>query len=471
MKILIVDDNLSLAKGLSTFLRQEGHEPQAAHSLKEALARLAQSTWDLIITDLKLPDGSGIEVIKRARGLTTSPEVILMTAYGNVETAVEAMKLGALDYLTKPVPMEEFAFRVDRVAKMRNLSSQAEVLKRANETLLESTGLTSPLDELVGSSPGILQVKELIRKAAPFPSTVLITGETGTGKEMVARAIHTLSPWSGGPFVRVNCASIPDTLFESELFGHEKGAFTDARERRIGRFEAARGGTLFLDEVGEVPINLQSKLLRALQEKEINRVGGTQPIIVDTRIVAATNRQLDSMAQQGSFREDLLYRLAVIRIHMPALRQRQEDIPAIADRLLSRLKTEFGKTDRHFSAETSELLQHMDWQGNVRELKNALERSIVMAPGPVLSPDLFLPMKTSNATSAASAHSSGEPSIAPAEKQKLIESLEELERTMIQQALERSNGVKSRAAEELGIPRTNLLYRMKRLGISAPDQD
>ncbi len=468
MNILIVDDNQSLVRGLLTFLREEGHSGFPAGTVQEAKILLEKRRFDLVITDLKLPDGEGLEVVKRARAVNPPPEVILMTAFGTVDTAVEAMKLGAQDYLTKPVPLEEFAFRIDRVGKLRQVSERVEKLERTNATLLESTGLTSPLQELVGDSPGMRGVKELLAKAAPFPSTVLLTGETGTGKEMVARAIHALSPGAQGPFVRVNCASIPDTLFESELFGHEKGAFTDARERRIGRFEAAQGGTLFLDEVGEVPAPLQPKLLRALQEKEIVRVGSSQPILVDTRIVAATNRNLDRMSTTGEFREDLLYRLAVIRIPIPPLRERREDIVPLANRLLERLRSDFGKPGLAFSPESLEILKGKDWRGNIRELRNAIERAVVLSEGDLLGPGSFEP--------GSSEPGSSEPVLRVAVGQEdrpgggagsLPEALEKLERSMIISALRKSDGVKARAAEELGIPRTNLLYRMKKLGLQS----
>ena len=467
MKILVVDDNQSIAKGLATFLKQDNHEPSTAGSLQDALAILAKTRFDLVITDLKLPDGSGIEVVRKARSNEEPAEVILMTAFGSIETAVEAMKLGAIDYLTKPVPLEEFAFRIDRVEKMRTLGTRVESLKRQNEVLLEEAGFTSALDDLVGSGPEIRAIKEMIRKTAAFPSTVLLSGETGTGKEMAARAIHFLSPWAPGPFVRVNCASIPETLFESELFGHEKGAFTDARERRIGRFEAAKGGTLFLDEVGEVPLALQSKLLRALQEKEITRVGSSQPMVVEARIVSATNRNLDEMVKSGNFREDLLYRLAVIKIHLPPLRDRRSDIPDISEKLLSRLKKDLGKPRLQLSQGAMETLKCHDWPGNVRELKNTLERAIVMSSGDVIGGELVSPDHQAKARLNQEAVPQPDPPTnkGPASQKGLNETLDEIEIKMIGNAMERANGVKARAAEELKIPRTNLIYRMKRLGI------
>jgi len=531
MNILVVDDNTSLARGLSTYLKQVGHIPFLATTVSEAGDLLAKQNFDLIITDLKLPDGEGLEVIRAARNSVNPPEVILMTAFGSVESAVEAMKLGAMDYLTKPVPLEEFAFRIDRVVKLRQTSQRAETLQRARDLLLESAGLASPIDEIVGNSPEIAHVKELIRKVAGFPSTVLLTGETGTGKEMAAHAIHALSPWADGPFVRVNCASIPDTLFESELFGHERGAFTDARERRIGRFESARGGTLFLDEVGEVPLSMQAKLLRALQEKEIVRVGGNVPIQVETRIVAATNRNLDRMTAGGQFRSDLLYRLAVVAISLPPLRSRRGDLPALAEHILQRYRLEFGRPDLRFDPESVEQLQKLPWPGNIRELKNVIERAVVMSEGDVLSGELFqsgsshakgpqapvnlapdtvaiLPGTLTGNPARSLAENlaeslTGNPVGCPTESLtesltksltesptesltesptesltesltesptespigSLTEALEHLERSMIERAFQQAGGVKARAAEALQISRTNLIYRMKKLGL------
>ncbi|MBF0410894.1 MAG: sigma-54-dependent Fis family transcriptional regulator [Candidatus Riflebacteria bacterium] len=455
MNILVVDDNRSLARALELFLKQENHDVTCGSSVAEGKAALEKQIFDLMITDLKLPDGSGIELIERARSLENPPEVILMTAFGTVETAVEAMKLGAMDYLTKPVPLEEFAFKINRISVLRQISQNNSSLQRANTELLESSGLAAPFDDIVCVSGKMSEVKELIRKAANYPSTVLFTGETGTGKEMAARALHAISGRSQKPFVRVNCASIPDTLFESELFGHEKGAFTDAREKRIGRFEAANGGSLFLDEVGEVPIHLQAKLLRALQEKEITRLGSGKAIKVDARIIAATNRDLEKMVHDGTFRSDLLYRLAVISVPIPALRERPEDIRVLAKHIVEKYRIEFGRTELIIPEETLRLLSSLKWPGNIRELKNSIERAVVFSEKNILTPELF--------TLNVSSHdNSSDNNVIPLSG-KLIESLDRIERRMILAALERNGGVKAKASEELGISRTNLIYRMKRL--------
>ena len=465
MNILIVDDNDSLARGLQICLQDEGYEACAVFGVEEAISKLKNNEYDLVITDLRLDDGSGLDVIKAARAteVELKPEVILMTAFGSVETSVEAMKLGAVDYLIKPVSMEEFIFRVGKIKDLRKLEKKNSVLQRSKKSLIESSGFQSPLEQIVGSSNGIMEVKKLIEKVAAFPSTVLITGETGVGKEMVARAVHNLSNRKDGPFVRVNCASIPATLFESELFGHEKGAFTDAKARRIGRFEASHGGTIFLDEVGEVPVELQAKLLRTLQEKEIVRVGGTKAIKVDTRIVAATNRNLESMVAEQKFREDLLYRLGVVTINIPPLRQRKSDVALLCKHLLQKLGNELGRPNLKISDSAIDHLTNLNWPGNIRELRNRLEMAIVMADSNEL--------KTSNFSVSSSNTESIENNEGKTEGLKivadegLISALERIEKELILTALDKNNGVKSKAADELKIPRTQLLYRMKRLGI------
>jgi DNA-binding NtrC family response regulator len=462
MKILIVDDNESLARGLKIFLTEEGHSPEVAFSVAEGKHKIEEMEFDLVITDLKLPDGDGIEIIKKTRDLPVSPfpDVILMTAFGSIETAVEAMKLGANDYLTKPVSMEEFAFRIKRIHEYRKIETQNSALLRSRESLIEESGFDCSLDRIAGESSEINDVKEIIKKVAAFPSTVLVSGETGVGKEMVAKALHTLSPWSEGPFIRVNCASIPLTLFESELFGHEKGAFTDAKSRRIGRFEAAEGGTLFLDEVGEIPLEVQAKMLRALQEKEITRVGSSSPIKVNARIVAATNRNLEKMSADGTFREDLLYRLSVVKIKVPALRERKKDIPVLCSHLLKSLGAELGKVGVAISRDALQILTEQEWPGNIRQLKNLLERALVLSNTDVLQlKDFgFNDVSSLNLDVAA-------PVIASQYSEGLIETLERIEKQMILSALSKAGGVKSKAADILKIPRTQLLYRLKRLGI------
>lgn len=466
MKILVVDDNASLARAIKTFLNQDGHVADTAGSVKEGKKLLALSNYDLVITDLRLPDGEGLEIISSAREsqTATAPAVILMTAFGSVESAVTATRLGVSDYLTKPVSMEEFSFRIEKIAKLRQLDAEKSLLKRQCDSLLEVAGFAHLLDDIVGSSSAVTKLKQLITRVAPFPSTVLVTGETGAGKEMVARAVHQLSPRADGPFVRVNCASIPETLFEAELFGHEKGAFTDARQMRVGCFEAAAQGTVFLDEVGEVPLAMQAKLLRVLQEKEIMRIGSSTAVQVDVRIVAATNRNLDAMVAAGTFREDLLYRLSVFNIVVPPLRERREDFAPLCRSLLARLGRELGRPAVSVSDELVQRLAMMPWPGNVRQLKNALERAVVLSDGDELAAAFF---STPDARSPASiCNPAGDQGEAVMPAVGLVESLEALERRMIVAALQKCGGTKSRAAEILRIPRTQLLYRMKRLGLA-----
>ncbi len=472
MKILVVDDNASLARAIKAFLKQEGHVADLAGSVKEGHKLLELSNYDLVITDLKLPDGEGLEIIRKARegDVMRLPEVILMTAFGSVESAVTAMRLGASDYLTKPVSMEEFSFRIQKIAELRRLDDEKNLLKRQRDSLLDVTGFGHILDDIVGSSEAVKELKQLIARVAPFPSTVLITGETGAGKEMVARAVHQLSPRVNGPFVRVNCASIPETLFEAELFGHEKGAFTDARQRRTGSFEAADQGTVFLDEVGEVPLAMQAKLLRVLQEKEIMRIGSSNPIQIDVRIVAATNRNLEKMVADGMFREDLLYRLSVFNIVVPPLRARREDFTALCHSLLERLGKELGKPALHISEDLIQKLSLMPWPGNVRQLKNALERAVVLSEDNKIDLKFFAgPERVVESGLAASANGVAIETPVYDTAQGLIVAIETLERRMIVDALQKAAGTKSRAAEILKIPRTQLLYRMKKLGLGEGD--
>lgn len=474
MKILVVDDNASLARALKTFLLQESHQAEIAHSVKEAQTFISKNNFDLIITDLRLPDGDGLQIIQQVRNdeAVPAPDIIMMTAFGSVDSAVEAMRLGIADYLTKPVAMEEFSFRIRRIEEYRKLGAARDKLEKQRQSLLGAAGLDLSLDDIVGSSPPILEVKNLISRVAPYLSTVLITGETGVGKEMVAKAVHQLSPRVDGPFVRVNCASIPENLFEAELFGHEKGAFTDARQKRLGSFEIADGGTLFLDEVGEIPMNLQAKLLRVLQEKEITRLGSSRPLQIDVRIVAATNRNLENMVADGLFREDLLYRLSVVKIDVPPLRQRAGDFSLICQSLLDRIGKELGKGPLRINETSLVKLAQLQWPGNIRQLKNALERAAVMSDHSMLDFAAFdhKDYSISGSPVQKAIDDAGKP--APAIDRfdaGLVAALEGLERQMITQALEKSGGIKSRAAEILMIPRTQLLYRMKRLGLESED--
>lgn len=461
MKILVVDDNTSLARGLQAFLMQESHSADIADSVSQANKLISTNFYDLVITDLRLPDGDGLQIIEKIRSLNDfpQPDLILMTAFGSVETAAEAMRLGVADYLTKPVSMEEFSFRISRICEFRRLNQKREKLQAQCEKLKHEAGLDLSLNDMIGNGQKMSEVKKQIRKVAPYPSTVLITGETGVGKEMVAKALHQMSGRHDGPFIRVNCASIPETLFESEIFGYEKGAFTDAKQRRVGSFEAADGGTLFLDEVGEIPLSMQAKLLRALQEKEISRLGSSTPIKVDVRIVAATNRNLQKMVEEGLFREDLLYRLGVFNVVVPPLRERLEDFAELCKNLLTRIALEIGRPGLKMSEDFIESLKQQPWPGNIRQLKNFLEREAVMSEKPVIC----------KSAESISFRPEVESAVSMEESTGLTAALEALEKRLIVKALEKSNGIKSRAADILKIPRTQLLYRLKRLGLESED--
>jgi len=368
-QILVVEDRESLRRMLERALTQEGYRVTAAESGEVALRLLTEAEIDLVLTDLKLPGISGIEVLRRCREIRPTAPVVVLTAFGTVDTAVEAMKAGAADFLEKPVEIDDLYRLV------------GSLLGDREEQLVYPVP-NGP--EIVGSHPLVRTALRLLERVAPTDSTVLLTGESGTGKELFARALHGLSRRSSGPFVAVNCAAIPETLIENELFGHEKGAFTGAHRRQQGRFEAARGGTLLLDEIGELPLAIQAKILRILEERTYERVGGSRTLEADVRLVAATNRDLESMVADGEFREDLFYRLEVFPIELPPLRDRPSDIPGLAQYLIDRLARKQQRPRRLLTPAARELLQEQDWPGNVRQLANVLERALIVGEGPRL---------------------------------------------------------------------------------------
>ena len=367
-RILIVDDEPVIRHALHRLLEREGYRVAEATSLAEARSMCTAQPFDLAICDLRLPDGEGIDLA----GACPDTPVLIMTSYASVRSAVEAMKTGAVDYIAKPFDHEEMLLIVARILKQRGL-------ERDNETLRRDLARVYPLEGMVGRSSLMAKVCDTVQKVAPTDTTVLIRGESGTGKELVARAIHAKSPRAAIPLVSVNCASIPEGLLESELFGHEKGAFTGATTGHQGLIEAADGGTLFLDEIGELTAAAQSRLLRVLQDGEIRRVGATASRTVDVRLVAATHRDLEQMVRDGAFREDLYYRLEVMEIHLPPLRERGEDIPLLAEFLLEKACTRMKRPQLGFTREAMSALQHHRWPGNVRELKNAIERAVILA--------------------------------------------------------------------------------------------
>ncbi|MBI3932208.1 MAG: sigma-54-dependent Fis family transcriptional regulator [Acidobacteria bacterium] len=376
-RILVVDDEPSMRELLGIMLRREGYEVVAAESRAMAAAALAGAPADMVITDIKLPDGDGIEILRHVKAASPETVVIVMTAYGTTQTAVAALKLGAHDYLTKPFDVEELKIVVRGALEKRQLEEENILLKAEFRS-------RHGLDRIVGVSPPMRAVFDVVRSVAPTASTILITGESGTGKELVAKAIHALSPRRDAPFVSINCGALPENLLESELFGHVKGAFTDAHQNKKGLFEAAHRGTLFLDEVGETSPAMQVKLLRSLQDRKIRRVGGTAEVEVDVRLVAATNRPLESLVRERRFREDLYYRLNVIPIRIPPLRERREDIPLLTEHFLGRFSEEMGKSVTRISSEAMGKLQAYSWPGNVRELENVVERAVALEITPTV---------------------------------------------------------------------------------------
>ncbi len=380
IKILVVDDDFAMRHSLSSWIKEEGYPVDVAESGEEALEKIKKDKWDIVFLDLKMPGMDGIEVLEKIKSFSEDVVVVMITAYGTIDTAVLAMKKGAYDYILKPFNPDEISVLIKKIEQHQNI-------------ILENIRLRNELEEkytykeLIGKSPAMQEVFNLIKDVAPTNTSVLITGESGTGKELVARAIHRTSLRKEMPFIAVNCAALTESLLESELFGHEKGAFTGATYTKKGRFEMADGGTLFLDEVGEISPRTQVELLRVLQEKEFRRVGGTKVIKVDVRIISATNKDLEQAVKNGEFRVDLYYRLNVVNIHLPPLRERKEDIPLLAKRFLDRYTTELNKKIARISDDAMKILVEYDWPGNVRELENVIERAVVVGKGNEITPE------------------------------------------------------------------------------------
>ncbi|MCB2185771.1 MAG: sigma-54 dependent transcriptional regulator [Deltaproteobacteria bacterium] len=443
--ILVVDDEKNYLVILEVLLRGEGYAVLTADNAHRALHLAEEEEPDLVITDMKMPRMSGLDLIGQLKQKFPELPIIVMTAYGTVENAVEAMKSGATDYISKPFENARLLHIVEQGLKIRRLLTQNKLLKQE----LGSFG------EIVGGSKAMREVFDLVGKVATTKATVLICGESGTGKELIARALHTRSPRAEEPFVAVNCMALTETLLETELFGHEKGAFTGASERRKGRFELAHKGTLFLDEVGEISLATQVKLLRVLQEKTFERVGGNQPISVDVRIVAATNRDLTDSVKKGEFREDLYYRLNVVRLDMPPLRERKEDLPSLVAHFVRRFSAEVGRPVPRVTPEAMAAIYDHSWPGNVRELENALERAVIMAGAEIQPQDLPLEVKTEHAPCATDLpRGLG-----------ITEAVEDLEKRMIMRALTEADGVAAHAAQALGVTKSNLAYKMKKYGL------
>lgn len=438
-KILIVDDELVVRDSLGKWFTEEGYTVHAVGSAHEALNSFQPGAWDVALIDIKMPGMDGIELQNRLHQADPDLIVIVMTGYASVETAVQALKQGAYDYITKPFDPDELVHSIGNAIEHRR--AQREVV-RLREHLQEAF----PQTELIGQSPAMKRIYELVEMVAPTDATVLITGESGSGKEVVARAIHAASPRRHMPFMVIHCGALTETLLESELFGHERGAFTGAQARRKGKFEAADGGTVFLDEIGDISLKTQTDLLRVLQEKEIVRVGATQPTKVDFRCVTATNRDLEAMVKEGTFRFDLFYRLNVVRISVPPLRERREDIPLLAEALLKKHAVAMNRPVPRISPEAVDLLLSYDWPGNVRELENALERALVIGRGSEIQPS-SLPFQPS--------------STAPVTGRRL----EDVVRAHIEHVLDETGWNLTHAARILEIDRSTLYSKIKSYGL------
>lgn len=464
-KVLVVDDEQGMRRILETNLRRDTHVVVDAAGVAEAIDLLKREDFDVVLTDQKMPDGSGLDVLRAVQGDDSTTSVIFLTAVGTLELAVESMRQGAFDFLTKP-----FAPDVVRAAVRR--ASEHTALLRENAVLKTTVQKLEGADEILGQSSPICKVRGFIARVATTSTTVLITGETGTGKELVARAIHRNSLRAKKPFIAINCAAVTESLLESELFGHERGAFTGADKSRAGLFEAAHEGTLFLDEVAEMSLAAQAKLLRVLANGEIQRVGSTVSRSVDVRVLAATHRKLEERVRDGLFREDLFYRLAVVPVHLPALRERPEDISELSQSLCCRIAAEMKVPARPISTRAFEKLAGYSFPGNVRELKNLLERALILGQSSELQPEDFLLRRVSVGAPQTSEDVTPEALATQLPKQlDLRKTLTEIERALIVRSLDLAQGVQAEAARYLGVSRSDLGYKIGKFGLlNSPDQ-
>ncbi|HZP02700.1 MAG TPA: sigma-54 dependent transcriptional regulator [Terriglobia bacterium] len=464
--ILIVEDEAKMLRLLDLNLSEEGFSTLTAEDAETALKLLRHEKVDIVLTDLKLPGMNGLEFLQAVKRASASLPVVVMTAYGSVETAVEAMKAGASDYVLKPFSMEEIKLILRKELDVRQLQEE-------NRSLREALGKRYEFRNIVARSAKMQEVLAIVERVAPSNSTVLLGGESGVGKDMIARAIHQHSRRAAGPFIKINCTAIPENLLESELFGYEKGAFTGAVTSKPGKFELADKGTIFLDEIGDVPATIQVKLLRVLQEREFERLGGTKTLKVDVRVIAATNQDLRAALEQGTFREDLYYRLNVVPIDIPPLREHKEDIPYLVDHFIDRFARDSGKTIKGITPAAMKMLMDFHWPGNVRELENIIERAVTLAGGEVLDvSDIRLdlvrskPAGSSLLPAGRAATETGVPFPAPGT------TLEQFEEEIIREALRRSNGNKSQAARLLGLSRNAFRYRLSKIGVpDEPEED
>ncbi len=444
--ILVVDDEINIRGALVTMLEKKGHQVRGVATAEEGLTQLEAAPAELVITDLRMPGIGGMEFLSRLKETWPDTEVVVMTAYGSIDTAVEAMRCGAYDYLTKPIDRERFPIVVDKALERHAIMTENKQLRDRLET-------RTRFDQMVGESEPMQRVYSLVEMVADSDVTVLLTGESGTGKELISRAIHHKSPRADGPFITMNCGALPDNLFESELFGYEKGAFTGAMATKMGRFELADGGTLLLDEVGELSLKSQVDFLRVLETKEFRRLGGTKLLKVDTRIIAATNRNLEEAVKQGDFREDLYYRLNVVPIRLPPLRDRADDIPLLVDQFLAECAAQHHREPKDVSREAMRLLRLYGWPGNIRQLRNLMERLVVTVKDAMIQPE----------------HLPEEIQASKEDARTMVVtlgiSLDRLEREVIQRTLTEITNHREKAAKLLGISLRALQYKIKEYGI------
>ncbi len=458
-KILIIEDNDTMREAMAAIIGKMKYKFDSAKNGHDGLQFCEKSAYDLVVTDYKMEGIDGLEVLKQVKEKYPSIEVLIITAYGTIELAVEAMKLGAIDFITKPFSHEEFKLKIERI--LERIKEKKEFARLSDENIYLRDELEEQFNfgEIIGKSKSMQEVYRTLEKVAPTDSSVLIYGESGTGKELIARAIHKLSPRKDKPFIRVNCGALVETLLESELFGHEKGAFTGALKRKKGRFELAHLGSIFLDEIGDISANMQLKLLRVLQEKEFERVGSEETIRVDVRIMAATNKNLSELVQQGKFREDLYYRLHIIPIYLPPLREKNEDIPLLVNHFLNKLTNELNKPAKQISDSAMQKLLSYHWPGNIRELENVLERAVVLCDREFI--DIKdLPLLNS-------ATSEKLPSdVLDRFRLNLNDTLATIEKQLIERAMNETAGNKSQAAKLLGIQTSLLYYKLEKFGIN-----
>ena len=464
--VLIIDDNETIREGVAAVVAKEGHKAFAAGDGESGLKLFKARRIDFAIVDLKMEPLDGLQVLERMKDLDEDATVLMITAFGTIETAVEAMKLGAFDFITKPFKPDVLRAKLAQGLEVARVKQERTRLAAENQLLREEAWPRLPLGSMVGESPAMQSVFATVRKVAPTDSSVLITGESGTGKELVARAVHDLSRRQGASFIRVNCGALAETLLESEMFGHEKGAFTGANRRKLGRFELADGGSIFLDEIGDIGPGLQVKLLRVLQERELERVGGEETLSVDVRVIAASNRDLEQAVAEGRFREDLYYRLHIVPIELPPLRRRLEDIEPLARHFMTKLAERTGRRLGDIDPEAVAVLKRYRWPGNVRELENVIEQALVFAEGEVLRAEDLPSNLGGRAGSGPAPVQSGEGSLQiDTAGRSLPEILDGVERTLVAEAFAAADQVKTEAARLLGIKTSALYYKLDKYGI------